>query len=42
MLWQAGKTTEQALQQAQPALLADKAMSHPFFWAAFVAARGAR
>jgi len=40
--WQKGKTTEEALQEAQLALLKDKATAHPFYWAAFVAVRGPR
>jgi len=40
--WLKGKSTEEALQTAQLALLKDKATAAPFYWAAFVAVRGPR
>jgi len=37
---QKGASVEQALQQAQLALLADPTTSHPFYWAGFIAVHG--
>ena len=40
--WRKGKTTEQALQEAQLTLLKNRATKHPFYWALFVVVRGPR